>query len=264
MTGPELGWFVGGSPTWSESVGPPQGPELERCAQSAIELVTIPVASYSMVAVVSENNPLQCATLEQLGTALGVDQGVSEPESEPSSGSEPELPSESDPAVELTTTARPVEVYGPDPGSLARQALMAMLRMAEDEVRNDIAPVGDPGQLATTIGPSDTAIGLVTLAALDRVELDGLRALEIAPAPDSACVAPTVESTLDGRYPMSGRLMIGVGLSAGGNTLVNSFVDALLAPEFYEKAVRETLGDNLYQPLNDDQLSDVRRLWASR
>ena len=128
-------------------------------------------------------------------------------------------------------------------------------------IRRDFAGNADDNVIIEGIAGSDSSLGWVGFAFADE-NAARVKTLAVAEEPGGDCVTPTVETIADGRYPVSRSLYIYVNNARiVENPALAGYIDFYLG-EGYRESVTRAFGESGYVELPDDQLAEVRTVWA--
>ena len=231
--------FCAGDIDIADASRPIKDEEKAACEAAGIEYEEVTVANDGLAVVVNpENDWATCLTVEQLNAIWGPDSKVkSWKEVDPS------FPDEE------------IQLFGPGTDSGTFDYFTDEINGEEGASRTDYQPSEDDNVIVQGVQGSKGALGYFGLSyvqenegAIQAVEVDG----------GEGCVAPSVETVLDGTYKPLGRPLF---VYPSDKALARPEVQAFL--EFYIANEKEIAEQALYVELSDEQQATSEQQIAS-
>jgi len=231
--------FCAGNIDISDASHPIKEEEIAACEAAGIKYAELTVANDGLAVVVNpENDWAKCLTVEQLNKIWAPDSKVkSWKEVDPS------FPDE------------PLQLFGPGTDSGTFDYFTDEINGEEGASRTDYQPSEDDNVIVQGVQGSKGAMGYFGLSyvqenegAIKTVEVDG----------GDGCVAPSVETVLDGTYKPLGRPLF---IYPSDKALARPEVKAFL--EFYLENEKQIAEQALYVELSDEQLKAAQEKLAS-
>jgi len=231
--------FCAGNIDISDASRPIKEEEIAACEAAGIKYAELTVANDGLAVVVNpENDWAKCLTVEQLNKIWAPDSKVkSWKEVDPS------FPDE------------PLQLFGPGTDSGTFDYFTDEINGEEGASRTDYQPSEDDNVIVQGVQGSKGAMGYFGLSyvqenegAIKTVEVDG----------GDGCVAPSVETVLDGTYKPLGRPLF---IYPSDKALARPEVKAFL--EFYLENEKQIAEQALYVELSDEQLKAAQEKLAS-
>ena len=226
--------FCQGQTDISNASRPIKDEEAALCEEAGIEFTELQVATDALTVVVSsENDFIDCLTVEELATLWGPD---AEDTVTTWDQVNPDFPAE------------PIELYGPGTDSGTFDYFTDEINGEEGVSRTDYNASEDDNVIVQGVEGSPNALGYFGFTYYEE-NAEALKAIEIDSG--DGCVAPSAESAQDGSYtPLARPLFIYVNnASAADKPQVKAFVD------FYAQNDGDIAEAAQYIPLNDEQRS---------
>jgi len=227
-------FFLEGDSDINGSSRPILEEEVERANENGFEPIEIQVAGDALTAIVNNDNPIDCMTIDELAQIWDPDA-----ENELWSDVNPEWPDEE------------FELFGPATTSGTFDYWTENVIGKFRQIRDDFEGTEEDDIIAQGVSGSEFAHGYLPYAYYDN-NPDSIKALEIDAG--EGCTAPSLEAASDGSYPLARPIF----------WYVNS--EKLAERETLQEFVRfgiEMTGDNSiiaddigYVPMNDQQVSD--------
>jgi phosphate transport system substrate-binding protein len=263
-TGDGFELFCNGEADISDASRPIEEEEVQICRQNGIEYVELEVALDGISILTSPNNAdVGCLNTADLYALTG-------PESEGfATWSDADDLGRQAGGIGVPYPSAPLEITGPGEESGTYDAyieLSGIPDLAEERglpeeqletTRPDYQASPDDNVIIQGVAGSDSSLGWVGYSFYANNE-DTVRAIEISPADEGGCVAPTFDTIADGSYPLSRSLYIYVnaGMAAQKEALA-AFVDYYLSDDGLVTAVEETQ----YVALPEDRVEATRQAW---
>jgi phosphate transport system substrate-binding protein len=264
VTGPGTGdgfqRFCAGEADVADASRPISEEEIALCEEGGISYVEIQVGIDALtVATNPANDAVSCLTIEDLYALVG-----------PESTGFANWSDAQDLATELGSTTElpdaPLTIYGPGEESgtfdyfveAVIEGIAEERGLPEEEwtTRPDYTASPNDNVIVEGIEADETSLGWVGFAYYQS-EADRMKAIEIDGG--DGCVAPSVETALDGSYPISRPLFIYVdSAKAAESPALAAFVD------FYLGEGYSAVGEVGYAPLADDLLAEQVAAWEAR
>jgi phosphate transport system substrate-binding protein len=205
--------------------------EIAACEEAGIEFIEVPVAQDALTVVVNpENDWAECMTIEQLNTMWAPEaQGTVTNWNQ----------------VDPSFPDAPLALYGPGTDSGTFDYFTDVVNGEEGASRGDYTSSEDDNVIVQGVVGDPNAIGYFGYAYYEE-NADTLKAVQIDGG--EGCVAPSVETVLDGSYtPLSRPLFIYVSTAALDEPQVQEFVN------FYVDEANASLVEEVgYVPLGDE------------
>jgi phosphate transport system substrate-binding protein len=203
--------------------------EAARCEEAGIAFEQVAVANDGIAVVVNpENDWVECLTVEQLNEIWAPDSEVDSWQDV-----DPSFPDE------------PLQLFGPGTDSGTFDYFTDVINGEEGASRTDYQPSEDDNVIVQGVQGSPGALGYFGLSyvqenegAIKPIEIDG----------GKGCVAPSVETVLDGTYQPLGRPLF---VYPSDKALARPEVQAFL--EFYIENEKEIAEQALYVELSEEQ-----------
>ena len=213
--------------------------EAARCEEAGIAFEQVAVANDGIAVVVNpENDWVDCLTVEQLNEIWGP-------------GSEVDSWQDVDPSF----PDEPIQLFGPGTDSGTFDYFTDVVNGEEGASRTDYQPSEDDNVIVQGVQGSPGALGYFGLSyvqenegAVKPIEIDG----------GEGCVAPSVETVLDGSYQPLGRPLF---VYPSDKALARPEVQAFL--EFYIENEQEIAEQALYVELSEQQQQEAADKIAS-
>ena len=213
--------------------------EAARCEEAGIAFEQVTVANDGIAVVVNpENDWVDCLTVEQLNEIWAPDSEV-----DSWNDVDPSFPDE------------PLQLFGPGTDSGTFDYFTDVINGEEGASRTDYQPSEDDNVIVQGVQGSPGALGYFGLSyvqenegAIKPIEVDG----------GEGCVAPSVETVLDGTYQPLGRPLF---VYPSDKALARPEVQAFL--EFYIENEQEIAEQALYVELSEQQQQESAEKIAS-
>jgi phosphate transport system substrate-binding protein len=231
--------FCTGETDISDASRPIKEEEIAVCEKNGIGFEEVTVANDGLAVVVNpENDWAQCLTVEQLNKIWA-------PGSKVNSWSQvdPSFPDE------------PIQLFGPGTDSGTFDYFTDEINGEEGASRTDYQPSEDDNVIVQGVQGSKGALGYFGLSYVQENE-GAVKAVEIDGG--DGCVAPSVETVLDGTYTPLGRPLF---IYPSDKALQREEVQAFL--EFYIENEKEIAEQALYVELSDEQQQEAQEKIAS-
>ena len=227
----------------SDASRPIKDEEIAACEAAGVEYEEVTVANDGIAVVVNpENDWVECLTVEQLNEIWAPDSTVDSWDDV-----DPSFPDE------------PLQLFGPGTDSGTFDYFTETINGEEGASRTDYQPSEDDNVIVQGVQGSAGALGYFGLSYAQENE-GAVKALEIDGG--DGCVAPTVETVLDGTYTPLGRPLY---VYPTAEALSRPEVQAFL--EFYIANEADIAEQALYVELSDEQQAaaeeKIARLTAS-
>ncbi len=221
--------FCAGDIDISDASRPIKEEETAACEAAGIEYEEVTVANDGLAVVVNpENDWATCLTVEQLNTIWAPDSEV-----DSWKDVDPSFPDE------------PLQLFGPGTDSGTFDYFTDAVNGEEGASRTDYQPSEDDNVVVQGVQGSKGALGYFGLSYVQENE-GAIKAVEIDGG--EGCVAPSVETVLDGTYTPLGRPLF---IYPSDKALARPEVQAFL--EFYIENEKEIAEQALYVELSDEQ-----------
>jgi len=231
--------FCAGDTDISDASRPIKDEEIAACEAKGIKYAELTVANDGLAVVVNpENDWAKCLTVEQLNKIWAPDSKVKN-----WNEVDPSFPDE------------PLELFGPGTDSGTFDYFTDEINGEEGASRTDYQPSEDDNVIVQGVQGSKGAMGYFGLSYVQENE-GAIKAVEIDGG--DGCVAPSVETVLDGTYKPLGRPLF---LYPSDKALARPEVKAFL--EFYLENEKEIAEQALYVELSDEQLKAAQEKLAS-
>lgn len=223
--------FCAGDIDISDASRPIKDEEITACETGGVTYEEVTVANDGLAVVVNpENDWATCLTVEQLNTIWAPDSTV-----QSWNEVDPSFPDE------------PLELFGPGTDSGTFDYFTGEINGEEGASRTDYQPSEDDNVIVQGVQGSPGAMGYFGLSYVTQNE-GAVKAVEIDGG--DGCVAPSVETVLDGTYKPLGRPLF---VYPSSTALERPEVQAFL--EFYIENEKEIAEQALYVELSDEQQS---------
>jgi phosphate transport system substrate-binding protein len=221
--------FCTGETDISDASRPIKDEEIALCQENGIGFEELTVANDGIAVVVNpENDWVDCLTVEQLNRMWAPDSTVDSWDDV-----DPSFPDE------------PLQLFGPGTDSGTFDYFTDEINGEEGASRTDYQPSEDDNVVVQGVQGSPGALGYFGLSYVQENE-GAVRAVEIDGG--DGCVAPSVETVLDGSYTPLGRPLF---VYASDRSLERPEVQAFL--EFYLENEQQIAEQALYVELSDEQ-----------
>jgi phosphate transport system substrate-binding protein len=231
--------FCAGDIDISDASRPIKDEEIAACEAAGIKYEEVTVANDGLAVVVNpENDWATCLTVEQLNQIWG-------PESTVKNWNEvdPSFPDEE------------IQLFGPGTDSGTFDYFTDVINGEEGASRTDYQPSEDDNVIVQGVQGSPGAMGYFGLSYVQENE-GAIKAIEVDGG--EGCVAPSVETVLDGSYtPLSRPLFVYPSDKALARPEVLAFL------EFYIQNEKEIAEQALYVELSDEQQAEAEEKIAS-
>jgi phosphate transport system substrate-binding protein len=231
--------FCAGDIDISDASRPIKEEEIAACEAAGIKYEEVTVANDGLAVVVNpENDWATCLTVEQLNAIWG-------PESTVKNWNEvdPAFPDEE------------IQLFGPGTDSGTFDYFTDVINGEEGASRTDYQPSEDDNFIVQGVQGSPGAMGYFGLSYVQENE-GAIKAIEVDGG--EGCVAPSVETVLDGSYtPLSRPLFVYPSDKALARPEVQAFL------EFYIQNEKEIAEQALYVELSDEQQAEAEEKIAS-
>jgi phosphate transport system substrate-binding protein len=225
--------FCAGDIDISDASRPIDEEEVAACEAAGIAFEEITVANDGLAVVVNpENDWATCLTVEQLNAIWAPDSKVDN-----WNQVDPSFPDE------------PLQLFGPGTDSGTFDYFTGEINGEEGASRTDYQPSEDDNVIVQGVQGSPGALGYFGLSYVQENE-GAIKAVEVDGG--DGCVAPSVESVLDGTYTPLGRPLF---VYPSGTALERPEVLAFL--EFYIENEKEIAEQALYVELSDEQQAEA-------
>jgi len=231
--------FCAGDIDIADASRPIKEEEIAACEAASIKYEEVAVANDGLAVVVNpENDWATCLTVEQLNAIWAPGSAVkSWKEVDPS------FPDE------------PLQLFGPGTDSGTFDYFTDEINGEEGASRTDYQPSEDDNVIVQGVQGSPGAMGYFGLSYVQENE-GAVKAVEIDGG--DGCVAPSVETVLDGTYKPLGRPLF---VYPSDKALARPEVQAFL--EFYIENEKEIAEQALYVELSDEQQAEAEQKIAS-
>ena len=221
--------FCAGDIDISDASRPIKDEEIATCETAGIKYEEVTVANDGLAVVVNpENDWASCLTVEQLKKIWAP-------------GSKVKNWKEVDPSF----PSEPLQLFGPGTDSGTFDYFTGEINGEEGASRTDFQPSEDDNVIVQGVQGSKGALGYFGLSYVQENE-GAIKAVEVDGG--EGCVAPSVETVLDGTYTPLGRPLF---VYPSDKALARPEVKAFL--EFYIENEKEIAEQALYVELSDEQ-----------
>ena len=223
--------FCAGETDISDASRPIKDEEAATCEKNGITFEEITVANDGLAVVVNKDNPIECLTVDQLKKIWGPDSKVKNfKEVDPSF-----------PDLEL-------KLFGPGTDSGTFDYFTDEINGEEGASRTDYQPSEDDNVIVSGVQGNKGGLGYFGLSYVEE-NADALKAVEVDGG--DGCVAPSVETVLDGSYKPLGRPLF---IYASTQTVERP--EGLAFLEYFIENSDEIAEQALYVPLSEEQKTE--------
>jgi phosphate transport system substrate-binding protein len=226
--------FCRGDVDIADASRPIKDEEAATCEEAGIAFEEVTVANDGLAVVVNpENDWATCLTVEQLNAIWGPDSTVSNWNQ-----------------VDPSFPDQPLQLFGPGTDSGTFDYFTDEINGEEGASRTDYQPSEDDNVIVQGVQGSAGAMGYFGLSYVQENE-GAVKAIEVDGG--DGCVAPSVETVLDGTYTPLGRPLF---VYPSDQALQRPEVQAFL--EFYIENEKEIAEQALYVELSDEQQQEAQ------